>query len=202
MKILFLLTTLFIFYTYLGYPILLFFWSKVRYRVIDKKYPRQLPLISFVIAAKNEADTIERRIVNILNLDYPKEKYEIIIVSDGSTDDTNQIVERYSAKFNRTRLLAHFPSKGKPYSLNKGVHQARGEIIIFTDSRQWFDKKAAMELVANFSDPGIGCVSGELVFNSAGASSIQKEMGLYWDYEKIIRKLESKIGSVAGATGA
>lgn len=202
MEILFLFSISFIVYTYIGYPILLLFWSIIRQKKIDKRYPDTLPFVSFIIAARNEDSNIDKRITNLLTLDYPKDKQEVIIISDGSDDDTNNVVTNYKTKNQNISLLTHSPSMGKPYSLNRGVRQAKGEIIIFTDSRQWFHKKAVMELVANFADPCVGCASGELVFVDRNASSIQNEMGVYWHYEKIVRKLESKIGSVAGATGA
>ncbi len=202
MKTLFILSLIFIFYTYLGYPVLLFIRSKVLPRPIYKKYNAKLPFVSVVIAAKNEENNIEGRIINLFETDYPDTLYEIIVVSDGSIDSTNEIVERISKKNKSVKLVAYFPSKGKPFALNKGAHESRGDIVVFADSRQRFNKRALSELVANFNDPEIGCVSGELIFYESCDSTIQKEMGAYWHYEKMIRKLESKCGSVAGATGA
>lgn len=103
---------------------------------------------------------------------------------------------------NQITLLSYFPRHGKPYALNLGVKEAKGEIIVFTDARQRFEANAIKELTANFHDSSVGCVSGELFFYENTKSSIKHEMGLYWNYEKQIRKLESKINSVAGATGA
>jgi len=202
MQTLFIISLLFIIYTYLGYPAYLIIRSKMFPRPINKEYNVQLPRVSIVIAARNEEKNMEARIKNLLDIDYPQDKYEVIIVSDGSDDQTNSIVANYSAAHKNIRLISYFPSQGKPVALNKGVKEATGEIIVFGDSRQRFEKRAVLELAANFSDPRVGCVSGELVFLEGPDSSIQKEMGAYWHYEKMVRKLESRTGSVAGATGA
>lgn len=202
MQTLFIISLLFIIYTYLGYPVYLIIRFKVLPRPVDKKNNGQLPMVSIVIAARNEEKNMEGRIKNLLDIYYPEDKYEVIIVSDGSDDQTNSIVTNYSASHDQIRLISYFPSQGKPIALNKGVMEARGEIIVFGDSRQRFHRKAVLELAANFNDPDVGCVSGELVFLEGPDSSIQKEMGAYWHYEKMVRKLESRTGSVAGATGA
>ena len=202
MEILFIISLLFIFYTFLGFPVYLVVRSKIFPKPIYKRHDSKLPFVSIVIAAKNEEKNIERRLNNLLEVDYPRDLYEILVVSDGSNDNTNQIVRKYSEKNKAIQLISYFPSKGKPVALNRGIQEAKGEIIIFTDSRQRFNRGAVRELAANFSDSRAGCVSGELVFLEGPDSSIQKEMGVYWNYEKMVRKLESRSGSVAGATGA
>ena len=202
MKTIFIFSAVFILYTYLGYPTYLIIKSKLHPRFVRKGFKGALPSVSIVIAAKNEANNIERRLENLLEVEYPVHLYEIIVVSDGSDDETNNIVQRFSADQNPVKLITYFPSEGKPAALNRGVRESQGEIIVFGDSRQSFEKRAVPELAANFSDPIVGCVSGELVFLEGPDSSIQKEMGAYWHYEKMVRKLESRTGSVAGATGA
>jgi len=163
-----------------------------------------------VVAAHNEEQNIENRIKNILSQSYPRKCMEIIIVSDGSTDGTNNIVNQLISQHSQPdsqgiipiNLICYSPPRGKPFALNKGVFAATGEIIIFADSRQRFAEDAIQQLVNNFYDERIGCVSGELIFEETVGSSIQAEMGIYWNFEKWLRKLESKTGSVAGATGA
>jgi len=205
-KLIFWIALLFIFYTYAGYPILLLIWAKVFPKPINKATPIEYPTVSVLIAAKNEEANIGPRIENLLVQNYPEEKLEIIIISDGSGDRTNEIVSGFSdhLKGRKTtiELLALDKSKGKPNALNKGIELAKGEIIVFTDARQKFDSNVIEELIANFSDLTVGCVSGELLFVEDTDSNIKKEMGLYWKIEKIVRKLESRIGSVVGATGA
>ncbi len=187
-----------IIYTYTGYPILLWFLSRVSPHEVSKA--PIFPVISIVIAARNEAAIIARRLDNLLAQDYPLHKVEIIVISDGSTDSTNEIVSSY---FDRNVRLVKLENRmGKAEALNQGVAVAKGEIIIFTDARQQFEPDAVSELVANFNDPLVGCVSGELVLVKDDRSQIQAEMGFYWNYEKWIRKMESRTGSVVGATGA
>lgn len=198
MKLLFWFSLIFIIYTYLGYPLILFIWSKLFPKRVNKKYIE--PFVSVVIAAHNEEKNIKGRIENLLEQDYPKEKLEIIVVSDGSTDGTNEVVREFRP--DGIKLLNYNGRKGKPYALNLGVREAKGEIIVFTDARQRFEKNAIKELVANFNDSKVGCVTGELVFYKNSESKIKEEMGAYWNYEKWIRKKESQIGSVVGATGA
>ncbi len=196
----------FILYTYAGYPILLLIWAKLFPKKINKYYPKESPTVSILIAAKNEERTIGQRIENLLAQDYPLEKVEIIIISDGSTDKTNKIVLKFANQQEKNKSLIKLipldTSQGKPNALNQGIRCAAGEIIVFTDARQKFDKNVTTELIANFSDPTVGCVSGELLFVKDTNSNIKEEMGLYWKIEKKVRKLESAIGSVAGATGA
>lgn len=182
-------------------------------RRVNKELPSPLPAVSVIIAARNEEKTIGRRIENLLEQDYPKDKMEIIIVSDGSTDATNEIVGRYVAGLGAEassaqegspslKLLALSENQGKPHALNLGMKEANGDFVVFTDARQQFKPDALRELIGNFSDKEVGCVSGELVFYEDSDSSIKAEMGTYWDYEKWIRKKEAAVASVAGATGA
>lgn len=169
----------------------------------------ELPKVSVVISAKNEEIHIGKRIENLTAQDYPNQQLEIIIVSDGSTDKTNEIVAEYEqttsqerTNLPKVRLISLKKSKGKPNAVNLGISQAKGRFIVLTDSRQTFESLAIKNLIANFSDPAVGCVSGELFFLKDTESSIKAEMGLYWNIEKKVRKMESSIGSVAGATGA
>lgn len=210
MEIIYWLSLSFIVYTYIGYPILIYCWSKILPRDIEKGNSEYKPSVSVLIAARNEENNIGIRIKNLIAQDYPNNKLEIIIVSDGSSDSTNAIVEQLSndsndlkdEKSNLINLISYSSSRGKPYAINMGISKAKGEIIVFADCRQRFAKNAITELVANFNDESIGCVSGELIFMETPDSSIEKEMGMYWDFEKKIRKLESRTGSVPGATGA
>jgi poly-beta-1,6-N-acetyl-D-glucosamine synthase len=167
--------------------------------------------VSVVIAARNEAANIKKRINNLRQQDFP-DTLEIIVVSDGSTDATVDIIDGYLKDFAIERrktpdgtvikLIVLPLSRGKAHALNIGVEQATGEIIVFADARQEFNKAAIKELAGNFRDPKVGCVSGELIFYKHASSSIQSEMETYWNYEKFVRKLESLLHSVCGATGS
>ncbi|MDM8544138.1 glycosyltransferase family 2 protein [Desulfococcaceae bacterium HSG9] len=176
---------------------------------VNKQYTASVPPVSVVIAARNEETHIGARIENLLSQDYPSTMMEIIIVSDGSSDNTDTIINTFIQKSNTAnldsthiKLIRAEIHKGKPSALNTGVSQASGEIIVFTDARQIFKPDAINQLVANFNDPRIGCVSGELVFFENSTSEIKSEMNFYWKLEKRIRKMEGAINSVAGATGA
>ena len=124
-----------------------------------------------------------------------------------SNDSTDNIVKKMincaeQSKDNLIKLYSHQPSLGKPSCINKGVSAAKGEIVVFADSRQRFAENTIQTLVDNFADHRVGCVSGELILEETPGSSIQAEMGTYWKFEKWLRKLESDTGSVPGATGA
>lgn len=206
LKPLFFISLFFVFYTYVGYPIYLYVLTRLFPKPVRRKTADSLPFVSVIIAAKNEAINIEKRINNLLEQDYPPDKIEIIVVSDGSDDDTRlivqQLVNSQGTVQARISCYEYFPSQGKPSALNFGVQQASGEIIVFADVRQIFNNDVIKELVKNFSDPTVGGVSGELVFLEEEESSIKAQMGAYWKYEKKIRKMESDTGSVVGATGA
>ena len=184
-------------YTYIGYPLLL--WLFARISPIEVAAAQITPDVTVVIAAMNEEKNIGDRLENILSQGYPPERFEIIVVSDGSTDRTDEIVQSYKGR--NVTLLKLEIRQGKAIALNEGIDSARGEIIVFTDARQSFAPGAISQLVANFADSSIGCISGELKFfdNSSG---IHTEMGGYWRFEKWIRSNESRSGSVVGATGS
>jgi cellulose synthase/poly-beta-1,6-N-acetylglucosamine synthase-like glycosyltransferase len=158
------------------------------------------PRVSVVIACHNEEDNIESRIRNLLECDYSRDLLEIVIVCDGSTDLTAEIARRSAS--DRVRLFAYEKRKGKATALNVGVEIATGEIIVFADARQSFERRAIKEMIANFADSRVGAVSGELLLEGRGGASVGEGVGLYWKYEKWIRKSESRFGSVIGATGA
>jgi biofilm PGA synthesis N-glycosyltransferase PgaC len=185
-------------YIFIGYPVI----ARIRAAIRPKTRHRapSEPTISIVISAYNEAHRIERRLRNLLELDYPAAKVEILVASDGSTDDT---VARARAFEPAVTVHSFTERRGKPAVLNALVPRASGEIIVFADARQQFDRMALRALVANFADPGVGAVSGELVLSASPDSASGGEgAAAYWQYEKLIRSTESKSGSTVGATGA
>ncbi|MBI5357996.1 glycosyltransferase family 2 protein [Candidatus Saccharibacteria bacterium] len=150
----------------------------------------------------NEEANLEQKLASLETLDYPKERIEILIGSDGSTDNTNKILEGVArSQGHKVTSKIESDRKGKPSMLNKLDAMAKGEIIIFTDARQRLDKDSIKELVSHFADKKVGSVSAELHFEEE-ISQAGRGMGLYWEYEKFIRKSESKLGSMLGATGA
>jgi cellulose synthase/poly-beta-1,6-N-acetylglucosamine synthase-like glycosyltransferase len=189
---------LFIGYTYAGYPLILWLRSLLVKRPVNKGLIE--PNISIVIAVRNEVMHIRKKLDCLCAMDYPGNKYEIIIVSDGSTDGTADTIK--SCPYDNVSIIEHKTQRGKAASLNEGMQRACGEIVVFADARQQVAPDAVANLAANFLDPSVGCVSGELILVHDGESQIKREMGAYWNYEKWIRMLESETGSVVGATGA
>lgn len=182
-------------YVYVGYPIIIFFISKLFGRHIDKEN-NFFPTVSLIIAAYNEEKVIDEKIKNSLALNYPKEKIEIIVFSDGSTDKTDAIVQSY--RDYGIELFRIEGRKGKTYCQNEAVKKSSGEIIVFSDANSMYDEDALSELSANFFDPTVGVVCGELRYIKQKKS----HEGLYWKIEKFLKKTESKINSCIGANGA
>ncbi len=193
------LSLLFIGYTYLLYPLLLGAWAWLRPRPVRRAPLR--PSVSVVVAAWNEAANIGRRVENLLAQDYPAESFDIVLVSDGSTDETPAVIEALAAAHpGRVRALVMAENAGKAAALNLGLEHARGEIVVFTDARQRFEPDAISRLAENFADPEVGSVSGELVLETG--AGVAAHVGLYWKYETWLRRRESEVGSMLGATGA
>ena len=197
MALIFWLFLFLIIYCFFGYPLLLVIAEKIVHRPV-KKSPIK-PAVSIVISAWNEEDVIEHKIKNLLSLDYPADKIEILIGSDGSDDRTNEMVRSFQDP--RVVLLEHHQRRGKMMTINELVAKAKHEIIVFNDARQEIAPDAISQLVANLSDPTIGCVSGELIFRKQEGATA-KGINLYWEYEKFMRNKEARIHSMLGATGA
>jgi cellulose synthase/poly-beta-1,6-N-acetylglucosamine synthase-like glycosyltransferase len=185
-----------IFYTYAGYPVVL--W--LRLRLVPRPwYAKRIhPRLSIVMAVRNEEQTLPRKLANITQLQYPAYLVEVIIVSDGSTDGTNQILNSPQPFVLKPVILPQ--SAGKAVALNAALEHATGEIVVFFDARQRIDRDALGALVAPFADPAVGCVSGELILETPDGAST--DIGLYWRTERQIREWEAQTSSVPGATGA
>ena len=198
MLILFCISLGVIFYAYFGYPLLLMFWKLIGNKPVMKK--DILPMVSVLISVHNEERHVEEKVKNLLEADYPQDKMEIVVGCDGSTDQTLAIIKRLAEK-NKIRYCVSLERIGKPAMLNKLAQEAGGEIYVFADARQRFDHRAIRELVRCFGDENVGCVSGELIIEDTGEGS-GRGVGLYWNYEVWLRKMESDTGSMLGATGA
>lgn len=186
-------------YTYVGYPLLIWAWSRIRPRPARRGHVE--PAVSILLAAHNEEGQVAARIQNLLDLDYPRDRLEILVASDGSGDTT---LERATA-FESARVhVFGFPQRrGKPAALNALASRAAGEVLVFTDARQRFERGTLSTLVASFADPDVGAVSGELMLVAdPDRGSVGEAVGLYWHYEKWIRRAESRVDSTVGATGA
>lgn len=187
-----------IFYTYIGYFFFIFIVSLFIKRKV-KKETGFTPLVSILIAAYNEEKNIREKIQNTLGLDYPKDKLEIIVISDGSTDRTDDIV----SDFNNGRIVLYRVEGrlGKTEARNRAVKIARGEIIVFSDATTVYDKYAIKNLVRNFADPAVGAVSGRYDYIKTGKSSMSLANILYWRYENFIKSRQSEIKTLTGMSG-
>ena len=207
MRSVFWIAAVIVFYVYAGYPALLAAWAWLRpaRRMRPMAAGHMLPSVSIIVAARNEGRRLAARLNNLLALDYPRRLREIVIVSDGSSDETGEVLRAFASE---VRTLA-LPPVGKAGALNAGVAAARHEILVFADARQHFATDALRHLVQPFDDPRVGGVSGELMIDvdalpaaAAGESPVAEGVGLYWRYEKWLRQRESDVGSTLGATGA
>ncbi len=199
-EIIFWLSLVFVLYVYFGYPALLFISTRLKSYPVDKR--NFFPTVTMVITAYNEEKNIKDKLNNAVNLNYPKDKFNIIVVSDGSSDGTNDIIQEFANNNPRIKFINIPERGGKPQALNKAVSEADGEIIVFSDVRQIYDENAIIELVSNFNDIKVGAVSGELHLVNPNEKSVGEGIGIYWKYEKFIRKMESFLYSMSGATGA
>jgi cellulose synthase/poly-beta-1,6-N-acetylglucosamine synthase-like glycosyltransferase len=186
-------------YAYVGYAAWLWFRSCWAPRPVRRGTLQ--PPVSAVLVVRNEETVIARKVQNLLALDYPPEKMQVVVVSDGSTDSTPAILREFGSA-SRVKTLLKPESQGKALGLNDAIKLACGEILLFTDARQTIEPAALRLLIENFADPAVGCVSGELMLGDPADGETEEGMGLYWRIEKKIRELESASGSVPGATGA
>jgi cellulose synthase/poly-beta-1,6-N-acetylglucosamine synthase-like glycosyltransferase len=158
------------------------------------------PAVSIVMVVRNEENFLRKKLINLLDLEYPARMFELVVVSDGSEDATESILRECGDP--RVRIVLKQLAVGKAAGLNDAVEIAEGELLMFTDVRQSIEPCALRMLVENFSDPDVGCVSGELMLGDAETGESAGGLSLYWRVEKRIREMESASGSVVGATGA
>ncbi|MDO9518784.1 MAG: glycosyltransferase family 2 protein [Pseudohongiella sp.] len=195
------ISALLIVYTFVGYPLVLVLWARAKASEI--RCADYEPDVSVLIIARNEEASIGNKLTNILAMDYPAEKLQIVVASDASTDRSNAILSEFETR--GVKVVTGFSQRGKPANLNECVPELSGEIVVLMDARQNVGVDAIRAMVRNFKDPLVGAVSGELMLipqandNNKSASN---GVGFYWRYEKFMRRLESEIDSCVGATGA
>ena len=198
MEYIFLISVLMIGYVYVGYPLCVFLLGAIKNKKINKNNLYQ-PSVTILIAAYNEENKIEETIKNKLSQDYPQEKIQIIVVSDESTDQTDDIIGKF--KRNGVQLIRQVPRAGKTAALNAGVKFASGEILVFSDANSIYEKQALKMLVRNFYDPHVGYVTGKMVYVNPDGSTIGAGCSSYMKYENYLRRIETCIGSVVGVDG-
>lgn len=187
-------------YVYLGYPVLLTILARFSEAPSpDTALPA--PSVTFLVSAFNESQVIAAKLENALALEYPRDRLEIMVISDGSDDGTDEIVQRFS--HTGVRILRQEPRMGKTAGLNLGVAAAQGQILVFSDANAMYQPDAVRRLVRHFSNPKVGYVVGNARYYEKGteSSSAQSE-GLYWKLETYLKKKESIFDSVVGGDGA
>jgi glycosyltransferase involved in cell wall biosynthesis len=193
---LFFISIIFIFHSYFGYP-----FSLLLIGMIRKKHVRRastFPDITLIITAHNEEKRIKEKLNNTLALEYPKEKLQIIVASDGSTDRTNDIVK--SSEEKSVELLSLGVRRGKENAQREAVKVAKGDLLVFTDVATQLEPMGLKQIVSNFADPSVGCVSSKdrLVGKNMGTGG----EGFYVRYEMWLRRLESRVNSLVGLSGS
>ncbi len=186
-----------IFYVLMGYPLLLALLKFGAAPAVRRDRGFR-PAVTVALPVYNGAEFIRAKLESLLALNYPKELMEILVISDGSTDGTDEAVESFSGR--GVRLL-RLPRSGKAAALNAALEKATGEILFLTDVRQRLEPDSLARLVSNFADPSVGAVSGELRFLNPDRAGEQADMELYWRYELWVRRRHGRIDSIFGATG-
>lgn len=192
-----------VFYTYIGYGIVLYLMVKVKELFVKRKNApsfdeASLPEVTLLVAAYNEEDVVEEKMKNSLALDYPADKLHFMWVTDGSTDQTNTMLERYGC----VKILYQSERQGKTSALNRAMDYVETPIVVFTDANTMINRESIREIVACFEDSKVGCVAGEKRIamkekdNAAGGGE-----GLYWKYESALKRLDGRLYSAMGAAG-
>ena len=179
-----------------GYPAACAVAARIRPRPVHKD--DVLPTVSLIVAAHDEETVIARRIENLLALDYPPERVEIVVASDASGDETDAIVRGIESRERRVRLLS-CPRGGKVNAQNLAVQRTTGEIVAFSDANATWAPDALRRLVRSFADPEVAYVCGQLRLQEADGTNRE---GAYWRYEMWLREQESSLGSVTGGNGS
>jgi cellulose synthase/poly-beta-1,6-N-acetylglucosamine synthase-like glycosyltransferase len=195
--LIFWLSAAWVVYVYAGYPLLVLLLRKVIPRPV-RKQPYE-PRVTIVTAAFNEERHIAATIANKLALDYPAGKLEIIVVSDGSTDRTDELVRSFEAR--GVTLMRQGPRAGKTAALNLALQSATGDIVVFSDANSIYAPDALRHLLANFSDPAVGYVTGKMVYVNPDGSNVGDGCTAYMRYENLLRASETAIGSIVGVDG-
>lgn len=184
-------------YTYGGYPLLLLIVSALRSRPV--KRAEYTPKVTVIIAAYNEERDLEAKLKNTLALDYPKSSLEIMVTSDCSTDRTDEIARSFASR--GVRLHRQAERLGKTAAQNAAVEQTHGEIILFSDATTHYQPDVLRLMVPSFADPSVGCVTGRVIYEGSSDSTVGEGTRSYWNYEFLLKKNESAIGSLIGVCG-
>lgn len=191
-----------VFYTYIGYGILLYLLVVIKERLLKKGNEPgaidEFPEVTFLIAAYNEEDIIDEKMQNTFSLEYPKNKFKVVWITDGTTDKSNKKLEAYSS----VNVLFQPERQGKTAALNRAMKYITSSIVVFSDANTMLNKNAIIEIVKAFSDNKVGCVAGEKRIKSLDKDSASSGgEGIYWKYESSLKNLDSRLNSAVGAAG-
>ncbi|HEY2405107.1 MAG TPA: glycosyltransferase [Polyangiaceae bacterium] len=186
---------LLILYTYAGYPLLVALWARAAPRRSRARDDFE-PMVSVCLAVHNGAHYLPQKLESLRALEYPRQKLEILVYSDGSSDDTERVARELAASDPRVKIFANPSRLGKPAALNRLHAEATGEVLLMTDVRQPLGPRALRALLRLLADPAVGCVSGSLVLKGNTGPSA------YWRYEKFIRTCEARMGRMVGVSGS
>jgi cellulose synthase/poly-beta-1,6-N-acetylglucosamine synthase-like glycosyltransferase len=195
LKIVFWTSLVLLVWTHVGYPLAAGLAARLRRRRVESSAIE--PTVSVVIAAHNEEDVIERRVRNLLDLDYPADRLEILVASDASIDGTDEIVDRLAVEDGRVKLV-RCARAGKVSAQNRGVAVSTGEIVAFSDANAVWQGDALRKLVRSFADPAVGYVTGRALYEPADGTNRE---GAYWRFELWVRAQESRLGSITAGNG-
>jgi len=187
-------------YPYAIYPVLVAMLGRITNRAV-RRDAAFLPRVTVITAAYNEAAHIRATVENKLAQDYPAELLDVIVVSDASADGTDDIVRAIAAQDPRVRLLRNETRSGKTTGLNLAMPNARGEIVVFADANSIYRPDAIRQLVRNFADPGVGYVTGRMLYVNADGSLVGDGCSAYMRYENALRAAENRVGSIVGVDG-
>ncbi|HEX2766275.1 MAG TPA: glycosyltransferase family 2 protein [Candidatus Limnocylindria bacterium] len=184
-------------YTYVGFPLLVL----VRGALAPRPYRSEpiTPSVSLIIAAHNEEVAIASKLASLEQLEYPQDRLQVVVASDGSDDRTEDVVAAHSG---RPTTLLRLPRQGKAYALNAAVDQATGDILVFTDANSRLAPDALRRLVAPFADPTVGGVAGNQVYASGEGGDRAEGERTYWSFDRLMKQAESRAGNTISATGA
>ncbi len=203
LTMIFAVTSFLVIYPYLIYPILLRVLAKWSPMKRNMEYSsRELPRLTIVISAFNEETIIGPKLANALESDYPEDLLEIIVASDASSDDTDDIVRSIGDRTGRVKLVRQPERRGKSAALNQAVASAAGQIIVFSDANSMYERNALKELVGCFSDPVVGYAVGAALYSDVEKGRSGEGEGLYWQFELALKRMESDVHSVVGGDGA
>jgi cellulose synthase/poly-beta-1,6-N-acetylglucosamine synthase-like glycosyltransferase len=184
-------------YVYAGYPVLVFLVSRLFSKTVRRAAIE--PRVTILITAFNEDRAIREKLENTLRIDYPADKLEILVASDGSTDRTDEIVGEFADR--GVKLFRQEGRVGKTATQNNAVEHATGEIILFSDATTTYLADVFQNILPNFADDSVGCVAGRLVYTDAEGTGVGKGARGYWNYETFLKSAESRACSLIGASG-